>query len=107
MAKKYQMLDFSMDAPDWASKIHLVTSPVYYHNYLLGELLASQLHHLIIKKILRKGDMKNFDYTGKKEIAGFLSEEIFKKGMKYRWDELVKEATGEDLNPKYFVEQFV
>ena len=24
----------------WASKIHLAVAPVYYHNYLLGELLA-------------------------------------------------------------------
>jgi peptidyl-dipeptidase A len=31
------------DEPDWASKIHLSGAPVYYHNYLLGELMASQM----------------------------------------------------------------
>ncbi|MGE5597898.1 MAG: M2 family metallopeptidase, partial [Bacteroidota bacterium] len=31
------------DAPDYASKIHLGTAPVYYHNYLLGALTASQI----------------------------------------------------------------
>ncbi|MCU0727275.1 MAG: M2 family metallopeptidase, partial [Planctomycetes bacterium] len=31
------------DAPDWAAKIHFAVSPVYYQNYLLGELVASQL----------------------------------------------------------------
>jgi peptidyl-dipeptidase A len=31
------------DEPDWAAKIHFSTAPVYYHNYLLGELMASQL----------------------------------------------------------------
>ena len=30
-------------APDWASKIHLAAAPVYYQNYLYGELFASQL----------------------------------------------------------------
>ena len=30
-------------APDWASKIHLAVAPVYYQNYLYGELFASQL----------------------------------------------------------------
>src|SRR5262249_35053207 len=27
------------NAPDWASKIHIATSPVYYHNYQLGEMV--------------------------------------------------------------------
>ena len=27
--------------PDWASKPHFVIAPVYYHNYMLGELFAS------------------------------------------------------------------
>ena len=31
--------------PDWAAKIHIATAPCYYHNYLLGELLASQLYN--------------------------------------------------------------
>ncbi|UCC49077.1 MAG: M2 family metallopeptidase, partial [Gemmatimonadota bacterium] len=30
-------------ASGWAAKIHLTAAPVYYHNYLLGELIASQL----------------------------------------------------------------
>ena len=30
-------------APDWAAKIHIATNPVYYHNYMLGEMMASQL----------------------------------------------------------------
>ena len=30
-------------APDWAAKIHLTVAPVYYQNYLYGELFASQL----------------------------------------------------------------
>ena len=30
-------------APDWAAKIHLAVAPVYYQNYLYGELVASQL----------------------------------------------------------------
>ena len=31
------------DAPDWAAKIHVALAPVYYQNYLYGELVASQL----------------------------------------------------------------
>ncbi len=30
-------------APDWAAKIHVACAPVYYHTYLYGNLVASQL----------------------------------------------------------------
>ncbi len=30
-------------APDWAAKIHVAVSPVYYHTYLYGSIVALQL----------------------------------------------------------------
>ena len=47
LVEKYQMIKKpdGRNEPDWASKIHIATSPCYYHNYLLGELFASQLHY--------------------------------------------------------------
>ena len=36
--------------PDWATKIHVALYPCYYHNYLLGELLASQFIRLYHNK---------------------------------------------------------
>jgi len=105
LVKRYQRLNFSRDSPDWASKIHLVDAPVYYHNYLLGELLASQLQSYIVKNILKQRDVKNPNYN-KKEIGGFLKKKLFKKGKTYRWDELIQKATGEKLTTKYFTEEF-
>ena len=32
------------NAPDYASKIHICSAPVYYHNYMMGQLFASQVH---------------------------------------------------------------
>ncbi len=37
--------------PDWAAKIHFSLAPVYYQNYLLGELMAAQLLRHIETKI--------------------------------------------------------
>jgi peptidyl-dipeptidase A len=47
MVGKYQLVNKpeGRAEPDWAAKIHFTIAPVYYHNYVLGELLASQLHH--------------------------------------------------------------
>ncbi|MEK6820180.1 MAG: M3 family metallopeptidase [Nanoarchaeota archaeon] len=92
LVKKYQLIDFSRDKPDWASKIHFVSSPVYYHNYLLGELFASQIQNTITKKQLHVGE--------------YLKKSIFGPGACYKWDEFIEKAVGEKLNPKYYVKEF-
>jgi len=40
-------------------------------------------------------------------VGTYLIEKVFSPGMKWRWDIFVKKATGERLNAKYFVEEFV
>lgn len=106
LVNKYQLINFSRDEPDWASKIHLATVPVYYHNYMLGELFASQLHHKITNEILKKDSLENVDYSGNFKIGDYLKKYVFEPGASYRWDDLIEKATGEKLTPKYFVEEF-
>jgi len=106
LKKRYQLLTPPEDrnAPDWASKIHIAAWPVYYHNYMLGELMASQMHAHLAKLISKDKDLT---FVGQTEIGKFMKEKIFKPGKHLRWDELLKSATSESLNPKYFSEQFV
>jgi len=106
LVRKYQLIQFSRNKPDWASKIHFVIAPVYYHNYMLGELLASQIHSHIVKNILKVNSLKNVDYSENKEIGEFLTKNIFKVGKKYKWDEMIKRALGEELSPEYFSKEF-
>jgi peptidyl-dipeptidase A len=73
--------------PDWAAKIHVAVAPVYYHNYLFGELIASQLHATI-------GTLVN-----KPNAGSFLTERMFAPGASLRWDHLIERATGEPLTP--------
>jgi peptidyl-dipeptidase A len=87
---------------DWAAKIHVATSPVYYQNYLLGELLASQLaHHLLAVRLGNGRTIVNQRKAGK-----YLIESIFRRGRTLPWNELVPAATGEELTPLYFVREF-
>src|SRR4029079_6961600 len=67
--------------PDWASKIHLSTSAVYYQNYVLGELMASQVLRHIHSAVL-----KSESYVEHPEVGKFLSEKIFKPGARYEWN---------------------
>jgi len=111
LVKKYQLIDFYRDKPDWASKIHFVSSPVYYHNYMLGELLASQFHYFIINEIFKTDINKEsepaINLTEKgKEVGEWFKKYVFQPGAKYFWGDMIKKATKEDLNPEYFVRQF-
>ncbi|MBN1780500.1 M2 family metallopeptidase [bacterium] len=109
LKSKYQLLNRpgKRDAPDWASKIHFTIAPCYYHNYLLGELLASQLHHQIISGVLKEGAGPDRVYAGRSEVGDFLVSRVFRAGRTLPWNDMIRSATGEPLNPKYFVDQFV
>ena len=55
LVEKYQLVKRpeGRNAPDYASKIHIVSAPAYYHNYLLGQLFACQLHAAIARDVLK------------------------------------------------------
>lgn len=101
LVERYQMLarPEGRNAPDWAAKIHLVLYPVYYQNYLLGELMASQLNHAIQRQFGRLVDTP--------EAGRFLVDELFRRGAKADWDATLEQVTGERLSPRYFAEDFV
>ena len=109
LVEKYQLMKKpeGRNEPDWASKIHIATSPCYYHNYHLGELLASQLNHYIVVNILKQDDINGASYYNNKEVGKYLMEKVFAPGSKYTWNEMIKRATGEELTAKYYAEQFV
>lgn len=84
-------------APDWAAKIHLAAAPVYYQNYLYGELFASQLAATLSE---RAGGIVDRPAAG-----AFLRREVFVPAASLRWDELVRRATGEALTPAHLARQ--
>jgi peptidyl-dipeptidase A len=85
------------DEPDWAAKIHVAVAPVYYHNYMLGHLISAQLRHQLEERMVGKPFFMS-------EVAGrYLQEAIFGPGARNRWEDVVLRATGERLNPDYFV----
>lgn len=95
------------NAPDWAAKIHLVSSPVYYHNYLLGDLYASQLHDSICRRFYPGQDPWTVFYGDKPEVGAFLSQAVFAPGARWRWDRFVEASTGEPLSPRSFAALFI
>ncbi len=109
LVEKYQMIKRPADRnePDWASKIHIATSPCYYHNYLLGELLASQLNHYITANIVKSDDFRNQSFFGNKEAGSYLTDKVFMPGASLYWNDMIEQATGEKLTARYYADQFV
>ena len=109
LVEKYQFVKRPPGPVDagWASKLHFTTAPCYYHNYMMGELLASQLHHHIIHEVFKLESGRDVSYVGEKVLGDYLREKVLGPGALYHWNDMIERATGEPLTPRYFVEQFV
>jgi peptidyl-dipeptidase A len=90
------------NAPDYASKIHIVNTPAYYHNYLMGELFAVQVLHAVARDVLNGVDPAKANFVGNKRVGDYLRARIFLPGRTLDWNALTKYATGETLNAKAF-----
>ena len=104
LVERYQLVHRpdGRQAPDYASKIHIVSAPAYYHNYLMGELFANQVLHAIARDVLNGVDPAKASFVGNKEVGDFLKARIFTPGRSLDWNGLTKHATGEPLNAKAF-----
>jgi peptidyl-dipeptidase A len=108
LVEKYQMVKPppGRKAPDYASKIHIVVTPVYYHNYMMGELFASQVHHAIAREVYKGADPDSVIYVGNKAVGAFMKEKVFAPGRTLSWNDLTKFATGRPLEAKAFAADF-
>jgi peptidyl-dipeptidase A len=109
LVEQYQMLKkpAGRNNADWASKIHVALYPCYYHNYQLGELLASQLQAYISTHVLNAGATDAVSLSKNPAIGSYLVEKVFRPGAKFQWNDMIRRATGEELTAKYYAGEFV
>jgi peptidyl-dipeptidase A len=102
--EKYQQLrrPADRDEPDWAAKPHFTIAPVYYHNYMMGELFAAQLRHRLAELAGHKGPTSELSFNGRKEFGDHLKKKVFRPGNVWPWSKFVRRETGEPLTAKYF-----
>jgi peptidyl-dipeptidase A len=94
------------NAPDYGSKIHIVSAPVYYHNYMMGQLFASQLHHAIARDVYEGQPPEQVVYAGNPAVGRFMRERVFTPGRTKPWNDLTRFATGAELSPEAFAQDF-
>ena len=91
--------------PDWAAKIHFSVAPAYYHNYQLGEMLASQLQEHLVTRVLGGGADAWERYVRSPRVSEFLVREFYAPGRRWNWRELTAHATGRSLESRPFVDE--
>lgn len=109
LKKKYQLQEppTDMSGQDYGAKMHIVGAPVYYHNYLIGDLFAAQVYTHVARKVLGVQNPLETSFYGRPEAGDFLKAEVFGPGNLYDWRELTKRITGEPLSPKAFADLFL
>ena len=73
----------------------------YFPSYALGSAIAVQLFHYMesvmpIKTYMEEGNLE--------PIREFLREHIHQYGAEKKTQELLKDTTGEEFNPNYYIE---
>lgn len=109
LVEKYQLIKrpAGRNEPDYASKIHVITNPAYYHNYMMGQLFACQVHAIIARYVVRaKEDPRSIVYTDNEDVGEYMKQRVFGPGLRMSWNELTKYATGQELNAKAFAAEF-
>ena len=89
---------------DAATKTHINDDPAQYYDYALSFVLLFQMHQHIAEKILKQNPTAT-NYFGHPEIGDFLKS-IMVSGATRNWRDVLKEATGEDMNAKAMVRYF-
>ncbi|MHC4399184.1 MAG: M2 family metallopeptidase [Planctomycetota bacterium] len=89
-------------APDWAAKPHFTIAPIYYHNYMLGELFAAQLRHVLAEVSGHDGPTATLRFQGRKDFGTFLRDKVFRPGHLLPWPGFVETAANEPLTARFF-----
>jgi peptidyl-dipeptidase A len=92
-------------APDWASKIHFSLAPVYYHNYLLGELMASQIQAHLQTEVLGDGAGVWERYVSSPAVGDWLTRSLYVKGKTFDWRAAARSSSGRPLSTDALVDE--
>ena len=108
LVENYQLVQRpkDRDAPDYAAKIHIVSAPCYYHNYMMGQLFACQLHAAIAREVLQAKQPSTAVYTRDPRVGEYMKQRVFGPGKSKSWNDLTRFATGQALNASAFAAEF-
>lgn len=99
---EYLGIEPKNDAEGLMQDVHWYSGLVgYFPSYAIGNAYASQIYNTMKKDFDVDKALENQDL---KKITDWLGEKIHKYGRLKDTPEIIKEVTGEELNPKYYID---
>ncbi|MDQ3018146.1 MAG: M2 family metallopeptidase [Bacteroidota bacterium] len=89
---------------DACTKTHINDDAAQYYDYALSYIILFQIHQYIADNILHQ-PATSTNYYGSTAIGDFLKK-IMSSGATKNWRDVMKEATGEEMNAKAMVKYF-
>jgi Zn-dependent M32 family carboxypeptidase len=91
-----QAMGFDMHGmPVWAFNPFFGTGPIYIQSYAVAEMFGRQVHH---------DTQRRFGDQWGEPAGAYLRKNYFSISGRLTLDEVLKQATGEPLNPQYVIE---
>lgn len=91
LAKKYLLIETEEIRTRGLNNIIYVSYPLYLQNYLIADMIASQVHTALKEKF---GE----NYVFSKEVGPYLIKNFYSKGEYYNWNERMIQGTGKPLD---------
>ena len=73
----------------------------YFPSYALGNAFAAQIYHTMEQELDIQGTLRSGDL---KPITNWLKDKIHRFGAVKKSRQLLKEITGEDFDPQYYID---
>ena len=100
--KEYLGLDVPHDRLGVLQDVHWSSGQVgTFCNYTIGNVMAGQLFHTATKEESVQEGLAAANYVPLRE---WMTEHVHRHGRRYLRDELLEKATGERLEPSYYIE---
>ena len=107
LVEKYQLVNRpdGRNEPDWATKDHVVVAPVYYHNYVMGQMFKAQVIEALAKET-GKANPLEVTFIGDETAGRFLVDKVFKPGSSKHFMEMTVDITGEPFSAAAYGRSF-
>jgi len=97
--QQYLAIDFAPEKPFTLDNIIYVSYPIYIQNYLLGDIIAWQVHAALAEKFGEK-------YIFNKKVSRYMIDHLWKDGALLDWQSRLRNATGKELDVVGYLKMF-
>jgi oligoendopeptidase F len=92
-----RLLEYPLEeSPQWEANTWYTSYPVYWQNYILASVIASQVHEALDRRI-------GPEAASNPGVKEYLASHFFSPGNSISWSERIRRGTGSPLSPQAYL----